>query len=33
MARQRVNKPQLTRTYFSGKSPIQVADNEGAALV
>lgn len=32
MTRQRVNKPQLTRTYFSGKSPIQVADSERTAL-
>lgn len=32
MARQSVNKPQLTRTYFAGKSPIQVARDERAAL-
>jgi hypothetical protein len=32
MARQRVNKPQLTRTYFSGKSPIQVESSARAAL-
>ncbi|MEZ4728531.1 MAG: hypothetical protein R3E79_15465 [Caldilineaceae bacterium] len=32
MARQSVNKPQLTRTYFSGKSPIQVARDERAVL-
>lgn len=32
MTRQRVNKPQLTRSYFSGKSPILVAENERTAL-
>lgn len=32
MARQSVNRPQLTRTYFSGKSPIQVEGSGRAAL-
>lgn len=32
MARQRVNKPQLTRTYFPGKAPMRVAGSERAAL-